>query len=96
MYNSNNIELKPSLLDTAFDNSNKAKIKLLNHKIKLNYFKDRFGSEPDQNEDTKKKRNYIICDYVPQCKSEWTLIYREKIKKKTSFSSLCVVSRLFY
>jgi hypothetical protein len=38
MNNSNNIELKPSLLDTAVDNSNEAKIKLLNHKIKLNYF----------------------------------------------------------
>ena len=60
-------------------------------KIKLNYFKDRFGSEPDQNIDTIQKSNFIIRDYVPQCKSEWTLVYREKLKQAVINDSLRIL-----
>ncbi len=60
-------------------------------KIRLNYFKDRFGSEPDQNIDTIQKSNFIIRDYVPQCKSEWTLVYREKLKHAVINDSLRIL-----
>ena len=50
-------------------------------KIKVNYFKDRFGTEPKENIDTHRKSKFIHFDYMPQLKSEWTLPYRRLLKE---------------
>ncbi|RNA37100.1 snRNA-activating complex subunit 4 isoform X1 [Brachionus plicatilis] len=50
-------------------------------KIKGNYFKDRFQSEPEHNIDTIRRSKLVYYDYVPQLKSEWTIDYRNKLKQ---------------
>lgn len=64
-------------------------------KIKFNYFKDRFGSEPDQNVDTLQKNKLNIRDCIPQCKQEWTLEHRETLKNAVLKDSLRVLKLPF-
>jgi hypothetical protein len=98
MYNSNNIELKPSLLDTAFDNSNKAKIKLLNHKIKLNYFPNdqtkhidyviyyKDGPNADKNSELKRVRDKFVKQLIEKEDFEVEKIVKNKDKSSNKKS----------
>jgi hypothetical protein len=98
MYNSNNIELKPSFLDTAFDNSNKAKIKLLNHKIKLNYFPNdqtkhidyviyyKDGPNADKNSELKRVRDKFVKQLIEKEDFEVEKIVKNKDKSSNKKS----------
>ena len=50
------------------------------NKVKSNYFKDRFNSEPADCIETLRKRRLNFYDYTPQVKPEWTQKYRTKLK----------------
>lgn len=48
--------------------------------IRSSYFKDRFNSEPPNDEVVKRKSKLEFYDYIPQLKPEWTLKYRNILK----------------
>lgn len=60
-------------------------------KIKLNYFKDRYLSEPESNIDTIRKQKLNIRDCVPQYKSEWTQNHRKILRESVLKDSLRIL-----